>query len=33
LLHWLRSAGFEDCGAFGSYRESPHSVFMALRLT
>ena len=27
-----RSAGFVPCGAFGSYRENPHSAFMTLRL-
>ena len=26
------SAGFVPCGAFGDYREDPHSVFMTLRL-
>lgn len=26
------SRGFQPCGAFGSYREDPHSVFMRLRL-
>jgi putative acetyltransferase len=28
-----RSAGFERCGPFGSYRENGNSVFMSLRLT
>lgn len=27
-----RSFGFACCGPFGSYREDPHSVFMALRI-
>jgi len=26
------SAGFNRCGAFGSYRQDPNSVFMSLRL-
>ena len=27
-----RSAGFEPCGPFGSYRENANSVFMSMRL-
>jgi putative acetyltransferase len=27
-----RSAGFEPCGPFGSYRENSNSVFMTMRL-
>lgn len=27
-----RSAGFTECGPFGSYEADPHSVFMTLRL-
>jgi putative acetyltransferase len=28
-----QSVGFTHCGAFGSYRDNPHSVFMTLRLS
>ena len=28
----LKSFGFTYCGAFGSYRDDPNSVFMSLRL-
>lgn len=27
-----RSVGFGNCGAFGSYKEDPNSVFMSMRL-
>lgn len=28
-----RSAGFQECGPFGNYKEDPHSLFMELRLS
>ena len=28
-----RSAGFQESGPFGAYKEDPHSLFMELRLT